>query len=88
MLISIDMFYLITRQTVQTRILFNISSFDVKTSTMEGTSYSLTNQRSWIIREQRLNLQNILKSSSFRYCCMEIGELKVKEALPFIRGAL
>lgn len=46
-----DMFYLITRQRVQTWILFNIPSSDIKASTVKGTPHSVTNQGSWIIRE-------------------------------------
>lgn len=45
------MFYLITGQTVQTWILLNIPSCDIKASTVKGTSHSVTNQCSWIIKE-------------------------------------
>jgi len=82
MLISTDVFYLVTRQRVQTRILFDVSSSDIEASTVKGTSHSVSNQRSWfIMKNTQLTLLKC-RRYVFSFGCMET------DGLPLTRGAL
>lgn len=65
--LSTIMCYLITRQTVQTRILFDISSSDIKASAVKGTSHSVTNQHSWFVREHAVNTSQTQRRYYLRF---------------------